>query len=207
MAGDTQEVVVTGKPVTRRNAPEPEMKQYKLREGCRHYMNGEAVGPDEEIGLTDAEFAAFSDKFVATGKTASKRREGKLDKGVEDVETPGETDGNPIPSRPAPVSHTPQDIGGRTPDLDAPKANPGNDTRVRHAGVAGGVAVRPESLQGASEPDKKEAAAPKDGPVKPGQTQPHRDVHQATNAGGAGQQADNERAREAAEEKSGRDKK
>jgi hypothetical protein len=201
MATETQEVVVTGKPVSRRNAPEPEMKQYKLREGCSHYMDGELVGVDEEIGLTDAEYAAFSDKFVPTGKGATKsRRSGKLDKGVEDVETPGEGDGNPPPPTPQRVSHTPQDIGGRTPDLDAPQANPGNATRGTHGPrVAGGVPVRAEALQSASEPAKGETAAGKDGPVKEGQVQPIRDVVQATNSGGAGADLDNEKLREAAE--------
>lgn len=200
---ETQDVVVTGKPVDARrsNRPEKELKQYKLREGARHFMDGELVGLDEEIGLTDDEYIAFADKFVATGKSAKTRRTGKLDKGVEDVETPGETDGNPPPPRPMGVSHTPQDIGGKTPNLDAPQANPGNATRGAHARVAGGVVVRSEALQGAGESAKGEDAAPHDGPVKPGQVQPHRDVVQATNAGGAGEAAVNEKARESAEKK------
>lgn len=197
---NTQEVVVEGRPVTRRNVPEPEMKQYKLRAGATHHMDGEKVGPDEEVGLTDAEYAAFADKFEPTGKTSKVRRAGKMDKGVEDVDTPGVDDGNPPPPTARRVQHLPQDIGGKTPNLDAPPANPGNEMhRVQGSTVAGGVGVRPEALQSAGEGPKEEQGPGKDGPVKPGQTQPVRNVVEATNAGGPSQATENERRVENAE--------
>ena len=191
---ETQEVVVRGEPLAQRRQKEAEpMKSYKLREGAKHFMPGEdgtleAVGPDEEVGLTDREYIAFADKFVPTGKSASAKRSGKLAKGVEDTEPfrAGAEKLNPPPPRPMGVDHLPQDIGGKTPDLAAPAANPGNLTRMRGAGgyVAGGVPVSAESLQSAGEPVKGEDKPGQDGPVQPGQIQPERNVAAATVAGG-----------------------
>lgn len=192
---EKQEVVVTGTPVSRRNQPEPETSTYKLRPGMKHYMDGDLVGEDEEIALTDVEYAAFADKFEPTGKKSSRRRSsGKLDKGVEETETPGDGDDlNAPPPTPQRVSHTPQDIGAKTPDLDAPAANPGNLTRGSHGvKVAGGIPVRAAALQAADEPAKGESEPPRDGPVKHGQQPPIRNSVEATVAGGPGQRAANE---------------
>lgn len=182
---EKQEVVVTGTPVNRRQKEEQPTKTYRLKEGARHYMDGELVGADEEVALTDAEFIAFADKFEPTGKTSAQRRSTKLAKGVEETPELGK-DGNlnPPPARATGVDHLPQDIGAKTPDLSAPAANPGNLTRGHGPRVAGGVPVRAEALQGAGEPAKGEDKPSKDGPVQPGQIAPQRDVAKATVAGG-----------------------
>lgn len=184
MPKQTEEVVVTGTPVRRQQA-EPETKSYKLRKDAVHFMDGEKVKEDESVDLTDAEYAAFADKFEPSEEPA--RRSGKLAKGVEDVEPLRDDTGNPPPTRAQGVSHAPQDIGGKTPDLDAPRANPGNLTRGTHTNsvqVAGGVPVRAEALQSASEPDKKESETPRDAKVNRGQQQPIRNSVDATTAGG-----------------------
>lgn len=180
---ETQEVVVTGTPVTsRRQKMEAPTKTYKLKAGAKHHMDGEAVGADEEVALTDAEFTAFADKFEPTGKTSSARRSGgKLAQGVEEMPELGAP-----PVTAARVDHLPQDIGGKTPDLSAPAANPGNLTRGTQGQprVAGGVPVRAEALQGVAEAGKGEDKPQQDGPVNPGQIPPERDVAAATVAGG-----------------------
>ena len=201
MARETEEVVVTGTPVRRREEKEVPMQQYKLRAGATHYMDGEAVQAGEEIGLTDSEYAAFADKFESVDKKGPRRAsKGKLAKGVEDVDLPGEGDElNAPPVTARGVSHTPQDIGGKTPDLDAPQANPGNATRGKGANtVAGGVPVSAASLQSSGKAVKEESKPGKDGPVNEGQVQPHRDSNEAALAGGVGQAAANEAARTAA---------
>jgi hypothetical protein len=178
---EQQDVVVTGTPVdSRRQKPEQPMSTYKLREGARHYMDGELVGAEEEISLTDSEYIAFGDKFVPTGKTSTKRRTGKLPAGVEDVDVPraGDENLNPPLVRARGVDHLPQDIGAKTPDLGAPQANPGNATRSR------GASVSAESLQSLGEQDKAEAKKGFDGPVASGQIPPERNVAAATVAGG-----------------------
>lgn len=199
---EKQQVVVTGEPVARRQKVEEPTKTYKLREGARHFMDGEAVGPDEEVALTDAEFTAFADKFVPTGKTSTSRRSGKLPEGVEDVEPirAGSDELNAPPPVARGVDHNPQDIGAKTPDLGAPQANPGNAMRGGPHGprVAGGVPVRAEALQSSGEAVKGEDKPGKDGPVQSGQIAPSRSSVEATVAGGVAtavqQQAESSKA-------------
>jgi hypothetical protein len=187
MAPETQKVVVTGQVIDDKNQPEPEMETYRLRSGARHFMDGEEVQSDDEVQLTQREFEAFADKFEPTGKKSTQRRS-KPDKGVEEAPTLVADKLNPPPPIAAPTSHSPQDIGAKTIDLNAPKANPLNLTRGGSgvSTVAGGVPVSAASLQSAAEGPKEEQQAAQDGPVKSG-IPPARDVVTATLAGGTTQ--------------------
>jgi hypothetical protein len=179
----TEEVVVTGRPLVK--PEEQETETYVLREGMRHSVAGRMVGAGEEVELTKDQAIAFADKFQRA--SSEKQKKGaKLPAGVESTEPirAGAKEITGPPPLPAPTSHTPQDIGAKTADLDAPKGNPGNVTGGVSTSLRTAFPTRPEALQSASEPAKGEAEAPKDAPVKAG-VNPVRDSATAAIVGNA----------------------
>lgn len=112
------------------NAPAEEKTiTRRLRPGMKHYgrdADGNTLlfSDGEEVELTQSQSAAFDDKFLpAENQPAMRQAEGD---GIEKDYKPTEADLKALSRPPLPTSHSPQDIGAKTPTPGQGDQNPGN---------------------------------------------------------------------------------
>jgi hypothetical protein len=148
------DVIVQGKPVEGQGDA-PKTKDRKLKQGATHYHAGRRYVGGESVPLTDEQAAAFSDKLEADEDAQrTKQNEGP---GVETNFDPENEDFKKAQAlRAVPTSHTPQDIGAKSPTPGMPDINPGNDTTRPRPPVA---QLKPEESQGPQPPIQKSTTA------------------------------------------------